>query len=115
MSELLPLYRGAQVRAMDRTAIDTLGVPGYTLMCRAGEAAWRLLRERWPQARRIGVACGPGNNGGDGYVLARLAKAEGFAEKGYRVVINCNGDGGQSVYHIHLHLLAGRAMTWPPG
>lgn len=79
MSELLPLYRGAQVRAMDRTAIDTLGVPGYTLMCRAGEAAWRLLRERWPQARRIGVACGPGNNGGDGYVLARLAKAEGFA------------------------------------
>tara|TARA_R110002020_G_scaffold18983_27_gene65836 strand:- start:629 stop:970 length:342 start_codon:yes stop_codon:yes gene_type:complete len=43
------------------------------------------------------------------------AKAEGFAEKGYRVVINCNGDGGQSVYHIHLHLLAGRAMAWPPG
>ncbi|MFH1600789.1 MAG: histidine triad nucleotide-binding protein [Pseudomonadota bacterium] len=59
---------------------------------------------------------------GDEAVVGRLvtaatayAKAEGFAEKGYRVVINCNGDGGQSVYHIHLHLLAGRAMTWPPG
>ncbi|WP_339825378.1 histidine triad nucleotide-binding protein [uncultured Arenimonas sp.] len=59
---------------------------------------------------------------GDEAVVARLvaaatafAKAEGFAEKGYRVVINCNGDGGQSVYHIHLHLLAGRAMAWPPG
>lgn len=59
---------------------------------------------------------------GDEAVVGRLvtaaaayAKAEGFAEDGYRVVINCNGDGGQSVYHIHLHLLAGRAMAWPPG
>ncbi len=45
----------------------------------------------------------------------RYAKAEGFAEDGYRCVINCNRDGGQSVYHLHLHLLAGRQMTWPPG
>ena len=43
------------------------------------------------------------------------AKAQGFAEDGYRVVMNCNRDGGQTVYHIHLHLLAGRAMHWPPG
>lgn len=47
------------------------------LMARAGLAAWRLLLERWPQAQRIGVACGPGNNGGDGYVLAELARASG--------------------------------------
>jgi histidine triad (HIT) family protein len=46
---------------------------------------------------------------------AAYAKREGFAEAGYRTVINCNGDGGQSVYHIHLHLLAGRQMKWPPG
>lgn len=46
---------------------------------------------------------------------AAYAKKEGFADKGYRTVINCNGDGGQSVYHIHLHLLAGRQMQWPPG
>lgn len=46
---------------------------------------------------------------------ADWAKSQGFAENGYRVVMNCNEDGGQSVYHIHLHLLAGRAMTWPPG
>jgi histidine triad (HIT) family protein len=46
---------------------------------------------------------------------AAYAKREGFAEQGYRTVFNCNGDGGQSVYHIHLHLLAGRQMTWPPG
>ena len=46
---------------------------------------------------------------------ARYAKAQGFAEDGYRVVINCNRDGGQTVFHLHLHLLAGRAMRWPPG
>jgi histidine triad (HIT) family protein len=44
-----------------------------------------------------------------------FAKREGFAEAGYRTVFNCNSDGGQSVYHIHLHLLAGRQLTWPPG
>jgi len=46
---------------------------------------------------------------------AAYAKREGFAEAGYRCVFNCNGDGGQSVYHIHLHLLAGRQLAWPPG
>jgi len=46
---------------------------------------------------------------------AEFARREGFAEAGYRVVMNCNRDGGQSVYHIHLHLLAGRQMHWPPG
>jgi histidine triad (HIT) family protein len=46
---------------------------------------------------------------------AGWAKAQGFAENGYRVVMNCNGDGGQTVFHIHLHLLAGRRMGWPPG
>jgi histidine triad (HIT) family protein len=43
------------------------------------------------------------------------AKDQGFAEDGYRCVVNCNKDGGQTVYHIHLHLLAGRQMHWPPG
>jgi histidine triad (HIT) family protein len=46
---------------------------------------------------------------------ARWAKAQGFAEDGYRCVMNCNSHGGQTVFHIHLHLLAGRAMHWPPG
>jgi histidine triad (HIT) family protein len=46
---------------------------------------------------------------------AAWARREGFAEKGYRVVMNCNADGGQTVFHIHLHLLAGRALKWPPG
>ena len=46
---------------------------------------------------------------------AAYARREGFAERGYRVVMNCNADGGQTVFHIHLHLLAGRTMKWPPG
>jgi histidine triad (HIT) family protein len=45
----------------------------------------------------------------------KLAAQEGIAAGGYRIVMNCNADGGQSVYHIHLHLLGGRKMTWPPG
>jgi len=45
----------------------------------------------------------------------KLAKAEGLSEEGYRTVFNCNQKGGQEVYHVHLHLLGGRQMTWPPG
>jgi histidine triad (HIT) family protein len=45
----------------------------------------------------------------------RFAKKQGFADDGYRCVINCNRDGGQTVFHLHLHLLAGRQMNWPPG
>lgn len=44
-----------------------------------------------------------------------IAKKLGIAEDGYRFVMNCNPSGGQTVYHIHLHLLGGRQMTWPPG
>lgn len=46
---------------------------------------------------------------------ANYARAQGISEKGYRCVVNCGDDGGQSVDHIHLHLLAGRRMHWPPG
>ncbi len=44
-----------------------------------------------------------------------IAREEGIADSGYRTVMNCNSDGGQSVYHIHVHLLGGRSMRWPPG
>lgn len=46
---------------------------------------------------------------------AGYAKAQGFADDGYRVLMNCNTHGGQTVFHIHLHLLAGRQLQWPPG
>jgi histidine triad (HIT) family protein len=48
-------------------------------------------------------------------VAKEIATQEGLAEPGYRTVMNCNSDGGQAVYHIHLHLLGGRQMGWPPG
>ncbi|MGR9099586.1 MAG: histidine triad nucleotide-binding protein [Gammaproteobacteria bacterium] len=47
--------------------------------------------------------------------VADLARKEGLSDDGYRAVINCNKQGGQEVYHLHLHLLGGRQMTWPPG
>jgi len=72
------LYSTAQVRALDAHAINVLEIPGYTLMKRAGEAALRYLRTRWPRYYRIVIVCGGGNNGGDGYVLARFAQAAGF-------------------------------------
>lgn len=46
---------------------------------------------------------------------AMLAKQHGYGERGYRTVFNTNRDAGQTVFHIHLHLLAGRGLTWPPG
>jgi hydroxyethylthiazole kinase-like uncharacterized protein yjeF len=73
------LYRAADTRAADQRAIVEHGLAGGVLMERAGKAAFALLRERFPRARRIAVVCGPGNNGGDGYVLARLAKEAGLA------------------------------------
>lgn len=48
-------------------------------------------------------------------MAARLARTEGIAQRGYRVVLNTNADGGQTVAHVHLHLLGGRRMSWPPG
>lgn len=73
------LYRAEQVRRLDRCAIRDQGIPGIELMNRAGEAAYRILRERWPSARDLTVLAGIGNNGGDGYAIARLARAEGLA------------------------------------
>jgi len=72
------LYSSEQVRALDAYAIGRLGIESSTLMKRAGEAALRHLRTRWPMAHRIVIACGGGNNGGDGYVLARCAQAAGI-------------------------------------
>ena len=48
-------------------------------------------------------------------VANRVARQMGIAEPGYRLVSNCNAEGGQEVFHIHLHILGGRKMTWPPG
>lgn len=76
---LLPreIFTAAQVRQLEAAAVAG-GIPGYTLMKRAGAAAFAALRQRWPLARALAVVAGPGNNGGDGMVLARLAKQAGL-------------------------------------
>ncbi len=71
------LYTAAQVRALDRATIDA-GTPGIELMERAAGAALAALRTRWPRAHAVCVLCGPGNNGGDGFLLAALARGAGL-------------------------------------
>lgn len=73
----LPLFDAAALRTLEAQAAAALGGDDFELMRRAGQAAWRYLLEHWPQAQRIVIACGPGNNGGDGYVLARHALVSG--------------------------------------
>ena len=76
MSQLpYSLYSAEQSRELDRIAIEERGIPGTTLMERAGKAAFDVMCRHWPSATRILVLCGGGNNGGDGYILARLAHA----------------------------------------
>ena len=84
------LYTAAQVRELDRIAIGAASIPGYTLMTRAGEACWATLQSRWPDARSLLVLCGTGNNGGDGFVVARLALAANW-----RVQVLLPGDPAQ--------------------
>ena len=72
------LWTAAQVRELDRRAIEEQGIPGRELMERAGLAALEALCRRWPAARDLTVLCGGGNNGGDGYVVARRAREQGW-------------------------------------
>ncbi len=69
------LHLAGQVREFDRRAIEDHAVPGYTLMSRAGEAVFAIIRERWPNAGTLAIVCGAGNNAGDGLVVGRLALA----------------------------------------
>ncbi len=79
------LYRADQLRELDRITIETFGIPGIELMNRAGCAAFEQLSGRWPGVRRVAVLCGTGNNGGDGYILARRAREAGLEVSLYQV------------------------------
>lgn len=74
----MPIYQSQQIKAFETLASERFGISGATLMQRAGKAAFDFLLRRWPQAKKIAVFCGAGNNGGDGYVLARLAHQRGL-------------------------------------
>jgi hydroxyethylthiazole kinase-like uncharacterized protein yjeF len=73
------IYSVKSVRNIDRTAINDAGIGGYTLMTRAGQAAVDAALRKFPEAKRWQVICGSGNNGGDGYVVARIAAERGIA------------------------------------
>jgi NAD(P)H-hydrate epimerase len=72
------LYTAEQTRELDRLIIEQHHTPAGTLMARAGAAALQSIKQVWPQAKNIAVVCGSGNNGGDGYELARQALAADF-------------------------------------
>jgi hydroxyethylthiazole kinase-like uncharacterized protein yjeF len=77
------LYTAAQTRELDRLAIQEHGIPGYTLMTRAGEACFAFITQHWRYAKSMCVLCGSGNNGGDGYIIARLALMAGWQVQVY--------------------------------
>ena len=72
------LYRAEQVGELDRRAIEDHGIEGFELMQRAGSAVFRAIRARYPEAKSLVACCGGGNNGGDGYVVASLARNAGL-------------------------------------
>lgn len=80
------LYSADQVRELDRTAIDDFCIPGYELMCRAGQTVFEQVKAFCPEASSCAIFCGGGNNAGDGYVIARLAIAAGMEVTVYSVV-----------------------------
>lgn len=110
----LALYRADQVRALDREAITGLGINGYELMKRAGQRVFQCIQARWPEARSATVCCGPGNNGGDGWVVARLALAAGWQVQVLvaRSPDALNGAAKQAHLDYIKHPLATSAFEW---
>ncbi|MGZ8902947.1 MAG: NAD(P)H-hydrate dehydratase [Methylobacter sp.] len=96
----LKLYRAAQVKELDRIAIEEYGIPGLVLMSKAGYEVFQCARNGWPDARSVAVFCGSGNNAGDGYIAARLA-----LESGLKVAVYALSDpeklGGDALTAYH--------------
>lgn len=75
------LFSAAQVRELDRIAIEEYGIPGYELMSRAGRSVFERIEQLFPDVYSCSVVCGAGNNAGDGYIIARLALNAGLKVK----------------------------------
>ena len=109
----LKLYTAEQVRGVDYAAIHELDIAGYELMCRAGKAILDDAHFHYPFARHWLVMCGPGNNGGDGYVVARLA-----AKAGIRVTVCSLVDpeqlkGDAALAYADWQKADGQTTQWP--
>ena len=109
------VYSAASVRAMDLRAIAEHGVSGHELMKRAGAAAFAALRRHWPGAKTVAVVCGTGNNGGDGYVVARLAREAGLAVRAVAVSDPRRLDGEAARAHADFAAVGGTAHPFVAG
>ena len=97
-----------QMAAVDRRAIEDLGIPGPVLMENAASGAVDVLGERFPRASSIAIFCGPGNNGGDGYAMARLLDARGYTVDVFRAGRRPQGD---ALLQLEILERAGREVT----
>lgn len=80
-----PLYQTQQIRELETLVQERFSLSGYSLMQRAGKAAFDFLQKRWPQVQKVAVFCGRGNNGGDGYLTALIAKERGLQVRIWQV------------------------------
>lgn len=97
----IELYRAAQVRELDKCAIEQQGIAGFELMCRAGNEIFQRIIIKWPNTTSIAVFCGSGNNAGDGYIVATLAQETGLNICVYTVIDpeNLKGDAQAAYRH----------------
>jgi len=106
------IYPVAAVRDIDRKAIENEMIPGYTLMARAADAAVKAALAEYPHAKRWQVLCGAGNNGGDGYVVARLAAAQGIVVSTLTLVDPESLQGDAATAYNDFSAAGGVVMLW---
>ena len=104
------LYTVDQVRALERGALDAMAVSNHELMLRAAHAAFDSLRRHWPQAARIAIHCGPGNNGGDGFLLGVLAREAGLQVDVVALIESSRGEAMQA--RAAWKAAGGRVRLW---
>jgi NAD(P)H-hydrate epimerase len=109
------LYRAAQVRELDRIAIQERGIPGFELMSRAGDEVFASIKKQWPDARSIAVFCGSGNNAGDGYIIAGLALDAGLQVCVYAVADPEKLNGDALIAYQKYSVAGGTVMAFQAG
>ena len=107
------LYSVEQLRELERSAFAALGVSGTDLMRRAASAALNSLRRHWPQAQRITIYCGPGNNGGDGFQLGVLAREAGLCVA--IIALSETSRGDAALARTAWEAEGGEVLAWTPG
>ena len=75
---MLPVVTAQQMRTIDQWAIKEIGIPGVVLMENAGKVVFKIIKKKFKKQKKIKILCGPGNNGGDGFVVAKLLKENGY-------------------------------------